>query len=190
MVSLAMIVGYADIIPHFVRGTQNSFVQGLEDYTSMASWQSVLFPLATTKNDAWFVSDLSLRDSYIGLPFLVFFLLSLFSQTCAISIMFLIGRYSTLGPEIPFNTYFLVTPIGFMATAIPISPAGVGVGQAAFDFLFNLYLGYQSQIGALVITVYQLLTLLFGLVGAYFYLVKSKKKDSLDTMELELINSK
>ena len=77
MVSLGIIVGYADIIPHFVRGTQNSFVKGLEDYTSMASWQSVLFPLATMKNDAWFVSDLSLRDSYFGLPFLLFFLLSL-----------------------------------------------------------------------------------------------------------------
>jgi hypothetical protein len=77
IVSLGMIVGYADIIPHFVRGTQNSFIKGLEDYTSMASWQSLVFPLATMKNDAWFVSDLSLRDSYIGLPFLLFFLLSL-----------------------------------------------------------------------------------------------------------------
>jgi hypothetical protein len=80
MVSLGMIVGYADIIPHFVRGTQNSFVIGLEDYTSMASWQSLLFPLTTMKNDTWFVSDLSLRDSYIGLTFLVFFLLSLFRK--------------------------------------------------------------------------------------------------------------
>ena len=89
MVSLGMIVGYADIIPHFVRGAQNSFVQGLEDYTSMASWQSVLFPLATMKNDAWFVSDLSLRDSYIGLPFLVFFLLSLFRKKTDVQQFFL-----------------------------------------------------------------------------------------------------
>lgn len=118
------------------------------------------------------------------------FLLSLISQTTAIFIMYLIGHYSMLGADIPVSTYFLVTPVGFMATAIPISPAGVGVGQAAFDFLFNLYLGKPTQIGALVITVYQLLSLFFGLIGAYFYLVKSKKKDTLETMELELINSK
>lgn len=80
LVSLGMIIGYADIIPHFVRGTQNSFVKGLEDYTSLASWQSLLYPMASMKNDAWFVSDLSLRDAYIGLPLLLFFLLSLFRK--------------------------------------------------------------------------------------------------------------
>lgn len=118
------------------------------------------------------------------------FFLSLFSQTSAISIMYLIGHYSTFAGEVTIGTYFLVTPIGFMATAIPISPAGVGVGQAAFYFLFNLYLGKTSELGPLVITVYQLLSLFFGLIGAYFYLVKSKKKDTLDAMEMELINSK
>lgn len=118
------------------------------------------------------------------------FLLSFLSQTCAISIIYLIGHYSTFGADVAIGTYFLVTPIGFMATAIPISPAGVGVGQAAFYFLFNLYLGRTTELGPLVITVYQLLSLFFGLIGAYFYLVKSKKKDTLDAMEMELINSK
>lgn len=116
------------------------------------------------------------------------FCLSLFSQAIAISIMYLIGRYSGFADEASLSTYFLVTPIGFMATAIPISPAGVGVGQAAFYFLFNLYLGKTSELGPIVITVYQLLLLFFGLIGAYFYLVKSKKKDTLDSIEMELIS--
>jgi glycosyltransferase 2 family protein len=118
------------------------------------------------------------------------FLLSLISQTTAISIMYLIGQYSPYSSEVSLATYFLVVPIGFMATAIPISPAGVGVGQAALYFLFNLYLGKPSEIGPLVMTVYQFLQLFFGLIGAYFYLVKSKKKDTLDTIEMELMNSK
>lgn len=118
------------------------------------------------------------------------FVLSLVTQTIAISTMYLIGQYSLFKNEIPLSTYFLVTPIGFMATAIPISPAGIGVGQAAFYFLFNLYQGKTTGLGPLVITVYQMLTLFFGLIGAYFYLVKSKKKDSLDAIEMELINSK
>ncbi len=118
------------------------------------------------------------------------FFLSLLSQTCAIFIMYLIGHYSNVGAEVALGTYFLVTPIGFMATAIPISPAGVGVGQAAFYFLFNLYLGHTTELGPIAITVFQVLSLFFGIIGAYFYLVKSRKKDTLDAMEMELINSK
>lgn len=118
------------------------------------------------------------------------FSLSFITQVIAILIMYLIGQFSPFRDQVSLATYFLVTPIGFMATAIPISPAGVGVGQAAFYFLFNLYLGKETGLGPLVITVYQLLSLFFGLIGAYFYLVKSKKKDSLDTIEMELINSK
>lgn len=118
------------------------------------------------------------------------FVLSLLSQTSAILLMVLIGHYSGIGVDVRLSTYFLVTPIGFMATAIPISPAGVGVGQAAFFFLYNLYLGKTTELGPMVITMYQLLSLFFGLIGAYFYLVKSKKKDNLDTIEMELMNSK
>lgn len=118
------------------------------------------------------------------------FFLSLISQSTAIAIMALIGHFSGVAADVPISTYFLVTPIGFMATAIPISPAGVGVGQAAFFFLFNLYLGKTTELGPIAITVYQLLNLFFGLIGAYFYLVKSKKKDTLDTIEMELMNSK
>ena len=40
--------------------------------------------------------------------------------------------------EIPWSTFFLVVPLGLVATAIPISPAGIGVGQAAFFALFQL----------------------------------------------------
>lgn len=118
------------------------------------------------------------------------FFLSILSQTSAILLMVLIGHYSGIGADVRLSTYFLVTPIGFMATAIPISPAGVGVGQAAFFFLYNLYLGKTTELGPVVITMYQLLSLFFGLIGAYFYLVKSKKKDNLDAIEMELMNSK
>lgn len=118
------------------------------------------------------------------------FFLSILSQTSAILLMVMIGHYSGIGADVRLSTYFLVTPIGFMATAIPISPAGVGVGQAAFFFLYNLYLGKTTELGPIVITMFQLLQLFFGLIGAYFYLVKSKKKDTLDAIEMELMNSK
>ncbi|MBC7936790.1 MAG: hypothetical protein H7Y86_15670 [Rhizobacter sp.] len=80
LVSTGMIAGYADIIPHFVRGNKNSFPTGPSDSSSFQSWTSILFPLSTVKNDSWFVSDLSLRDSYFSLPLLLFFFLSLLTK--------------------------------------------------------------------------------------------------------------
>lgn len=80
LVAAGMIAGYADIIPHFVRGEKNSFATGPTDSTSLQSWISVLFPLSTVKNDHWFLSDLSLRNSYFSLALLTFFFISLFSK--------------------------------------------------------------------------------------------------------------
>ncbi|MGZ3743460.1 MAG: lysylphosphatidylglycerol synthase transmembrane domain-containing protein [Pseudobdellovibrionaceae bacterium] len=101
--------------------------------------------------------------------------ISLLAQSLSILFMILAGRASGLGAEMPWSTYFLVAPLGSMATAIPISPAGVGVGQAAFYFLFNLYIGYSTDLGPTVVTAYQVAQFLFGLLGAFFYLQRNEK---------------
>lgn len=95
--------------------------------------------------------------------------MSLLAQS--VSILFLWIAGSAAGyEEVPLAIYFLAAPVGYMATAIPISPAGIGVGQAAFLFLFNLYLGHDSPMGPAVITAQQAITGLFGLWGAWFYI--------------------
>jgi len=94
---------------------------------------------------------------------------SFFAQMSSIILFFIVGN--ALGEvEIALRTYLIVAPVGFMVTAIPISPAGVGVGQAAFYFLFNIYLGRKSEVGPTVMTVFQIFTLIFGFIGAIFYL--------------------
>ena len=95
--------------------------------------------------------------------------LSLLSQTCAILFLFLAATSAGFH-EAPLKTFFLVAPLGFMATAIPISPAGIGVGQAAFYFLFNLYIGNETEVGPTAITAYQVGSFLVSLAGAFFYL--------------------
>ncbi|MNL45250.1 hypothetical protein D3C87_1678810 [compost metagenome] len=95
--------------------------------------------------------------------------LSLLSQTCAILFLFLAATAAGF-QEAPLKTFFLVAPLGFMATAIPISPAGIGVGQAAFYFLFNLYIGKETEVGPTAITAYQVGSFLVSLAGAFFYL--------------------
>jgi uncharacterized protein (TIRG00374 family) len=82
--------------------------------------------------------------------------------------------------ELPFSMYCFLVPIGVIVQALPISPAGVGVGQAAFYFLFNLSLGKESQLGPTAITTIQIMQFAWGLVGAYFYLQRKKPAELVE----------
>lgn len=116
-----------------------------------------------------------------GKRFILVLFLSLMSQACSILFLILAGNAAGF-TDIASKTYFLVAPLGYMATAIPISPAGVGVGQAAFYFLFNLYNGNTSEVGPTVITAFQVTTFVVSLSGAFFYL---RIKERVSTSALE-----
>lgn len=97
----------------------------------------------------------------------------------AVNIMLMVGfvygiAQATGVSNIPFAVFCFLVPIGVVVTALPISPAGIGVGQAAFYFLFNLYLGKESQLGPTAITSMQIMQFLTGLIGAFFYLNRKK----------------
>lgn len=103
--------------------------------------------------------------------------LSALAQTNAIIAFIYVGW--ALGYNVDWHTYFFVVPIGFMITAIPISPAGVGVGQAGYYFLFNIATGTVTQMGPLLISANQILNFLFGLVGAIIYVLDKGKKPNI-----------
>ena len=95
--------------------------------------------------------------------------LSFISQCC--SLLFFIATAQLLGFDgIPLSTFLFCVPMGVMATAIPISPGGIGVGQAAFFYLFNLVMGVETQVGPLLITAFQAFLLFYGLIGAVIYI--------------------
>lgn len=75
-----------------------------------------------------------------------------------------------LGEKLGVMTYFFAVPLGFIISAIPIAPAGIGVGQVAMLFFFEAYSGITSQVGPIGLSIVQLLLLTWGLIGAYFYL--------------------
>ncbi|WP_413295026.1 lysylphosphatidylglycerol synthase transmembrane domain-containing protein [Bdellovibrio sp. HCB185ZH] len=102
--------------------------------------------------------------------------ISLIAQSTAILFLYMVGMVSGY-TDIPAKTYFLVAPLGFMATAIPISPAGVGVGQAAFYFLFNIYTGHSSEVGPTTITAFQVCSFVVSLLGAFFYMRYKRPND-------------
>jgi uncharacterized protein (TIRG00374 family) len=94
--------------------------------------------------------------------------LSWVSQLFAVTFVTLVAMAS--GDTVDWTMYFFIVPLVFVATAIPVSPAGVGVGQAAIYFLFHAATGQSSQIGPNAITAWQLMSMMWGLFGAYFYL--------------------
>lgn len=108
-------------------------------------------------------------------------ILSFLSQ--CFSLLFFITLAQFMGfDSIPLSTFLFCVPMGFMATAVPISPGGIGVGQAAFFYLFNLVSGTETQAGSLLITAFQAFLLLFGLFGAVTYVsLKNKTKPAVVT---------
>lgn len=105
---------------------------------------------------------------------LVASLASLLSQCFAIMALYYAGLHFAGDLDLKLKTFFIVAPLGFMATAIPVSPAGVGIGQAAFFFLFNEYIGQESDIGSVAITALQISQFGLSLSGAVFNLLRTK----------------
>jgi uncharacterized protein (TIRG00374 family) len=66
----------------------------------------------------------------------------------------------------------ILIPFGFLASALPITPGGLGVGEAAFNELFAMV---SIKDGAVMLLGWRLLTLLIGLVGLVYYLQGRKR---------------
>jgi uncharacterized protein (TIRG00374 family) len=94
------------------------------------------------------------------------FLLSLFIQT-AIG-MAILSFARALGEDhLSIAGVYMLFPLGLLVTAIPVAPAGVGTGHAAFAALFGL-LGSSS--GANIFTLYAMGQIAVGAIGGLVYL--------------------
>jgi len=68
---------------------------------------------------------------------------------------------------LPLGALLVLVPLGLLTTAVPISPAGVGTGNLAFGYLFDL-LG--SKAGANVFNLFLISQLFYGALGGLAYL--------------------
>jgi uncharacterized protein (TIRG00374 family) len=87
--------------------------------------------------------------------------------------------------DITWAAILFAVPMGFLVTALPIAPAGVGVGQVAFLYLFQTYLGHPTQFGATAITAFQLTLVVWALLGAGVY-IRRRKPHEFDKMQSEM----
>lgn len=80
LLSSGMLAGYLDILPYFVRGEKLTLANSLSNPSNLQTWVSALLPLATVKADAFYHTDISMRNSYFSLTLLLFLLLAVFNK--------------------------------------------------------------------------------------------------------------
>ena len=84
------------------------------------------------------------------------------------------------GAKVAFYQYFLLVPLGLLTTAIPVAPAGLGVGHVAFGQLFA---AAGSTQGAEIFTLFVTFQIIINLSGVFFYLKSDRVKVPQEAME-------
>jgi hypothetical protein len=97
--------------------------------------------------------------------------ISLVSQICIISTFWILTKPFISSNHLPLWSFFTFVPLGFIALAVPIAPAGLGVGHAIFDTLFNFY-GVSN--GASLFNLYFIGQIFVSLLGVIPYLLVGK----------------
>ena len=77
-----------------------------------------------------------------------------------------------IGTPLGWKQVFMVCPLVFVATALPISPGGIGVGEAAASVLFAQF-GVET--GATIMLVVRLWFFALRLPGALFYVFQGRR---------------
>lgn len=104
-------------------------------------------------------------------------ILSLFVQSFSIACLFYIATQLDY-VDITLSSFFFVVPLGQIIMSVPISPAGLGVGQFAFAHLFEIFHVTYPDLGATMISIMQGLQVALSLVGAYFYFTRKSPAPS------------
>ena len=108
-------------------------------------------------------------------------LISLFNHGLGIGMFYLCAQALGTAPvNMNIAQFLLVVPLGLVTTAIPISPAGVGVGQAAFFTLFSLLPGYSGRLGSEACTVFQVVMIAVYLTGFIVYIFYRHESEADD----------
>jgi len=98
-------------------------------------------------------------------------LISMTIQTLIMMFFIYLTEFMNHSP-VDFLNYAAIYPVGLLCTALPLAPAGMGVGHVAFDSLYHL-IGLKN--GANVFNVYLVAQITLNLTGIIPYLLIKKK---------------
>ena len=103
--------------------------------------------------------------------------LSLGNHASAILAVWALGTsFGVTAAEVGVLDYFALVPIANIVSSIPIAPAGWGVGEAAYVFLFKL-IGASASLGVAVSVSFRLCQVLLSLLGGLFLLAPGAKAE-------------
>lgn len=94
-----------------------------------------------------------------------------------------------LGIDLDLPHYFFIVPLALTASAIPLLPGGIGVGQVAFYNLFKWVGVANPDQGGTLCTLVQIYTLLFNCLGAFFYLRFKRHPAAISPQEQAVLNN-
>lgn len=99
------------------------------------------------------------------------FVISTLTQFCSVLALWTVTS-PFYGNEVPLGQAFTFMPMGFIAMAIPISPAGLGVGHAIFETLFSFF---HVSNGASLFNIYFVNYVCINILGIIPYLLNTSK---------------
>ena len=130
--------------------------------------------IAKTLNGVWLIGA-NKRNLLICIG------ISMFLQASGI-IAFYILTSPFYGKSVPLEFIASLVPSGLIAIAIPISPAGLGVGHYIFDILFSFI---QIEGGASFFNLFFLVNVTINSLGFFPYIFSGKKHSLEEAEEFE-----
>lgn len=113
-----MIAGYADALPQLTRGSKISLSSSLQNPTGFTAWLSLIYPFATVKNNAFFATDISMRNCYIGIAGIILLLSALWYKKSKLQVFMLAsgGFFALLssGGLVKTAAYYIMPFIGYV----------------------------------------------------------------------------
>lgn len=94
---------------------------------------------------------------------------SALAHLSTIAVFVVIGR--VLGPVPTLGEHLFVVPVGLTINAVPGPPAGFGVGELAFETLYNLVLRTDASNGAEICLLWRMVQTCWNLVGGVAYVL-------------------
>lgn len=102
---------------------------------------------------------------------------SLVAQVLSISFIYVVVRQFTESPP-SFLIFFPLACFAFMASAIPVTPGGIGFGQVAFYTIFSVIDKDVANSVVIGVSLMQFFQLIYSLPGAYLFMTSRKKYES------------
>ncbi len=121
------------------------------------------------------------------IAFVISIVMSLGVHGLIVVSMYLIAR--ALYPAPPtLGEHFVIVPIGMLVSALPLTPAGVGLLEFAIDQMYRIIPAVKtSASGTLVALVFEIVKLIMGIVGTIFYWTANEEvRHSLEVAEEEV----